>query len=348
VAEKLRDAQARIARGRPAQDESIRLDVFLDHWLEHVVKPSVKPGTHRRYCELVRAVLKKTPIAARTLRDLRPAMIHAALCTGTGRGRSRAKSLTILKQALEQAVTWEFLRDNPARSVKPARYEKQPIVVWTASQARAFLRAAKSDRYYGIYYLALHTAMRQGEILGLQWADVNLRAGTIRVANTLEPIDRTLGKPKTPASMDTLSIGPDVVELLLAHRGPRAKRGYVFVNDRGAPVLSTNLRSRSFAPLILAAKVPKIRFHDLRHTTATLLLEAGVPLKVVSERLRHGSITITADTYQHVSPALERTASTKMTTILAPKRAGMQKDGGRAGGQEKKPPASRKKKTPTK
>lgn len=341
AAEKLRAAQDRVARGKPTRDKAIRLDVFLEHWLATACG-TLKPSTRRNYAHVFAAVVQPTPLAGALLSTLRAPAIAAVISRGNGRERSRALCWRILKRALDAAVRWQFIRENPVDDVAPPRVPKREMRVWTATQVRKFLAVARGDRLYALYYLALHGGLRQGELLGLRWTDLDLVRGSARIQRTLDPVARTLSSPKTAKSARTVSLGEDAVAVLKAHQRAGNGSPFVFSDTLGGPLRASNLRRRSFAPLIAKAKLPSIRFHDLRHTAATLLLELGIPAKVVSERLGHSSISITADVYQHVSGTLERTAARKMTKLLA---SSAPANGGQRGGQRSKS-VGKKKKTP--
>lgn len=170
-----------------------------------------------------------------------------------------------------------------------------------------------------LYVLAVHTGMRSGELLGLKWADVDLESGTVRVRRTLTRTEDgkrlTLGEPKTKKSRRTVRLTPRAAEALGGHRARQAEeklwagglygdRGLVFTGETGGIVNPSNLRNRSFRPLLARAGLPRITFHDLRHTCASLLFQRNVHPKFVQELLGHASIAITLDTYSHMLPGM--------------------------------------------
>jgi integrase len=181
---------------------------------------------------------------------------------------------------------------------------------------------ARPSRYYALLVLALTTGLRSGELFGLRWQDVDLDAGMLTVNQTLEkpgPNPR-FGRPKSKASRRTVTLSAQVVETLRRHKGKQNEDrlqlgaewydfGLCFTVFDGKPLRSGNIRRDAFHPLIKKAGVPMIRFHDLRHSHATMLLSAGIHPKVVSERLGHSGIGITLDTYSHVMPNLQREAA---------------------------------------
>jgi integrase len=186
-----------------------------------------------------------------------------------------------------------------------------------AEETRRLLEAARGDRLEALYVLAVHTGMRQGELLGLKWQDVDLKAGTIQVTRTLTRSGTSLllGEPKTAKGRRKIKLTTKATAALRVHRkrqlegsvqrvGLWKDQGLVFASESGTLINPTNLRMRSFASLLKRAGLPKIRFHDLRHTCATLLLGRGVHVKFVQELLGHANITITLDTYSHVLPGM--------------------------------------------
>ena len=198
-------------------------------------------------------------------------------------------------------------------------------------EARTLLAVAQGDRWEALYVLALHTGMRQGELLALRWRDVDLARGTLQVRATLQRTKEdgyTLTAPKTKHSQRRIKLGTAAVEALSAHRARQAEErlalgaiwdgthDLVFPNTLGKPMDGIHLLRREFLPLLERAGLPRIRFHDLRHTAATLLLGRGVNPKIVSEMLGHASISITLDIYSHVLPDMQDQAAAAMDAAL--------------------------------
>ena len=183
---------------------------------------------------------------------------------------------------------------------------------------------------FALWFLFLATGMRRGELAGLRWQDVNLRTGQIavRIQRTTVNYDVVVNDPKTASSSGTVAIDAEVVEALRRHqRQQKSERllmgeawqdtGYVFVQADGRPYHPQRI-TRMCRRLAEKAGVPVIGPHDLRHTCATLLIEAGVPLKVVQERLRHSSYSTTADLYAHVTRGIQREAARTIESVLRP------------------------------
>jgi integrase len=181
--------------------------------------------------------------------------------------------------------------------------------VLTDEEVKVFLAAARRSRHYALFALAVATGMRRGELLGLHWPDVDFEAGTVTVRRTLVMVGQefVLKEPKTKASRRTIAVPAFALDARHAHRKKMVARGFadraVFRNCRGGFIRGYNLLRHSFQPILARAKLPRTRFHDLRHTHATALLSNGHPIKAVSQRLGHSDISITLRVYAHVLPA---------------------------------------------
>ena len=171
--------------------------------------------------------------------------------------------------------------------------------------------------------------MRQGELLALKWDDVDLERGVLRVRRTLTHADKAyvLGEPKTSKSRRTIRLTTSAVTALRAHLSRQLEEterlsslyqpgGLIFATETGSIINPSNLRNRSFKPLLKKAGLPPIRFHDLRHTCATLLLSKDVNPKVVSEMLGHSSISVTLDIYSHLLPDMQEKAAKALEEAL--------------------------------
>ena len=235
----------------------------------------------------------------------------------------------ILSNALGDAVRWGLIMRNPATLVSPPRLVTPEMRVWSAEDARRFLDAVSDDRLYAMWMLFVMTGMRRGEVLGLRWQDVDLTTGRIAVRQTLVEVAYELhfSEPKTKRSRRTVSIDGVTGSVIAAHRERQdeerlalgaPEHDLLFVQPDGRPLQPQNI-SQAFGNLVRRLRLPPIRLHDLRHTSATLALSAGIHPKVVSERLGHSSIAITLDTYSHVVPGLqEAAASTLASLVLGP------------------------------
>jgi integrase len=199
------------------------------------------------------------------------------------------------------------------------------------AEARTFLDTAREagDRFEALYVLAITTGLRRGELLGLRWDDTDLDRGTLRVGRALvrEGGRHVLGETKTRRGRRRVNLTPRTVAALKTHRKRQLEQrvrlaslyedhGLIFSSESGTPLNPENLVKRSFKPLLKKAGLSEIRFHDLRHTCATLLLGRGVHPKMVQELLGHATIAMTLDTYSHYLPSMGDQASGAMGDAL--------------------------------
>ena len=233
---------------------------------------------------------------------------------------------SVLHRALKQALRWGLVPRNVTEAVDPPRVRKEEMRPLSPAEARKLLEAARADRLEALYVLAVHCGLRQGELLGLRWKDIDLEAGTLQVRRTLS--DGTFTAPKTARSRRSVKLTAGAVEALKRHSARQADemtrmgeryedRGLIFASEVGTPLNRHNLAHRSFKPLLKRAELPNIRFHHLRHTCATLLLSKGVHPKFVQELLGHATIAITLDTYSHVLPGMGDQTATAIEDALS-------------------------------
>jgi len=222
-------------------------------------------------------------------------------------------------------VKWGLVGRNPVDHVEIPRKRHVEMSVWDEEQVKLFLaEARRSSPYYPLYLAALTTGMRQGELLGLRWQDVNLTIGEARVTQTFYRLGRQsiFKAPKTDKGRRTVALPTVLVEVLTKISQVRSRRkqeagdeyqdlGLVFCQPNGKPFHAQNIVRRDFEPTILRAKVPRIRFHDLRHCHATLLLQQGVHPKIVQERLGHATPAFTLHVYSHVLPGMQHEAAAR-------------------------------------
>ncbi len=194
--------------------------------------------------------------------------------------------------------------------------------VLDAAQVGQLLQAAREDRLHAVYVLAVATGLRQGELLGLHWEDVDMKQGALTVRRQLSEEGGVLQftEPKTAKGRRRVELPEFATAALHEHRKRMLAAGtpgpLVFCDTEGNPIRKRNLLRRSFQPLLQRAELPKIRFHDLRHTAATLLLSQGVHPKIVQERLGHAQISLTLDTYSLVLPSMQKEAAAKLDSLL--------------------------------
>lgn len=331
VQEQLLKARTDHAAGLPVSTDRQTVEHFLRDWLENSVRPSVRVATYRSYEQTVRNHLI-LELGRLPLRKLGPqhvrAMLNRKLAAGLS-ARSVAYLRVVLRAALNQARKWNLVARNVAELVEPPKCERFRIEPLSPEQARALLEAAKGTRLEALYAVALACGLRMGEVLGLRWQDVDLEQDRVAVSQALQRQKGrglVLTETKTDRSRRTIALPAPLVAALRAHRvhqleerlaaGSRwQESGLVFTSSVGTPIEPRNL-FRSFKAALNRAGLPDIRFHDLRHSAASLMLAQGVPLRVVMEVLGHSSISLTANTYSHVMPSLVQDATEKVAGVL--------------------------------
>jgi integrase len=338
VQDKLRNLQNANATGQLTDAGALTVSEFLARWLENTAKPRVQPKTHLRYEQLVRLRINPALGGVR-LSKLVPLHIEQ-LFAGLGRDGVSARGQqmvgTMLHTALRDAVRLRLIPFNPASEIAKPRPRKQEMQIFDSAQVARFLESAQEDRLYAMYVLAVDSGMRQGELFALQWADFDFTTGSVQVQRSLEEINGHL-RVKEPKSGRgrRIELSRFTLDALHDHRKRMLADGNlagpVFCDLTGKWLRKGNVLRRSFWKIIERAnkaekeaektKVPavplkRIRFHDLRHTSASLLLLADVNVKIVSERLGHANIQLTLDTYSHVLPTMQKRAAEKMDGIF--------------------------------
>jgi integrase len=361
VAEKLTHVLGTVQQGLPVRsDERLTVGAYLTRWLEEVARPKVRPSTHQSYERLLRLyvlpALGRRPLAKLTPQEVQ-AMLNA-LGKRTPRLSPRTVQYThaVLRSALGRAVKWGLVARNVATLAEPPAGQRAKAQPLTVAQAQALLTTARGQehRLEPLLTVTLATGLRLGELLALRWQDVNLAAGTLTVRYTLERVpkrDRATGPaprvdgadgaddggawrlapPKSARGSRSLPLIPAAAAALKLQRtrvlearlaaGSRWREGdFVFPSSLGTPLGGRNV-FREYQELLAAAGIPHKRFHDLRHSTATFLLAAGVAERVVMEMLGHSQISLTMNTYAHVLPAVLGEAAEKLGALFTIPRA---------------------------
>ncbi|MFD9422340.1 MULTISPECIES: site-specific integrase [unclassified Streptomyces] len=373
---KLTEKIAASNRGVPVPSAQGSVSAYLTYWLEAVAVHQLRENTHTRYTACVQQHLVpglgRKKLAKLTAKDVRTWLNQLRItCQCCARGvdarrdqsrccaagaccSKRLSPLTlayihsVLKSALEHAVREEEITRNVARNVRTGTPRPRRFEPLTADEARQLLAAVRNDRLFALYELALRTGLRtglrKGELLGLQWEDLDLQTGTASIRRTLQRTQTgglTALPTKTRASERRIALPSECIHSFKEHRetqeGEREAaaedwrdNGLVFSTTAGGPIDPANL-NRSFRALLDQAGLRRIRFHDLRHSTATLLLEQGVELVVIKELLGHAHIGVTATVYAHVRLRLQRDAIDLLgRTLHNPSETANQPDAGGA------------------
>lgn len=325
VADELTRAQNQKLDGTLAPESKLTVKEFLDRWLRDAVSISTKISTQANYAQVIKVHL--TPrIGGLKLSKLTPAAVQAVYSDMARKGKSvRMQELThsILRRALVVGMKWGLLTRNVCDAVERPKPQRAEMKTLTPAEAAKFLQASREDRMYALYVLAIVGGLRQGELLALEWQDIDLAAATLAVRRTLVYVNRefSTGDPKTEKSRRVVHLPQIAVRALRAHRAQSLREGLagnprVFTTPEGTEIRREWLLRRSLRPLLKAAKVPEIRFHDLRHSCATLLLSEGVHPKIVQERLGHSSIQMTMDVYSHALPSMQEDSSAKLDRLF--------------------------------
>jgi len=313
---------------------SLTVREYLETWLTS--KHALKPTTMALYTEFTTNYLAPHlgQIRLLELRAHHLDRMYANITVGL-RGRPLSPSTIrrihgVLRSALNTAVKRRLIPYNPAEHIELAPENPKRPKPWTPEQSQAFLQHIAQDRLANLYHLMLVTGMRRGETVGLRWEDVDLDGECLFVIQQITDVNgrSMVSTPKTKRGQRLIPIDAETVAMLRRQRetqnlervawGPAwNEAGLIFTREDGRP-LRPEYATRHFQALALKAGLPVIRLHDLRHTNASLALSAGVDLKVVSERLGHSQLAITADLYTHVNRGLGKAAAEQIARALRP------------------------------
>ena len=312
-------------------------------WLP-AVKATIRPSTYNSYVQHVECHIAPH-IGSVKLAKLTGSQVNALYAklaeTGSKNGTKGLSALTIhhvhscLHKACKDAVRWGHISRNPLDAADPPRKKgdgTREMRTWTKEQLKAFLESVKDDRLSPLWHTLAMTGMRRGEALGLRWSDVDLENARLSVRRALIPTNRevVVSEPKTAKGRRIIALDPVTVEVLKAQAARQLDEqsecdeawvdsGLVFTAVNGA-ALDPESVSRYWRQALRKAMLPTIRLHDLRHTHATLALQAGVHPKVVSERLGHATVSITLDTYSHAIPAMQESAAALIAGLVFAER----------------------------
>lgn len=332
VGRDLRQLLAQQAAGQLNTDKAPTLAAWMETYLREVAPDRVRPATLASYQQQVHTHIVPE-LGHHRLDRLRPQHLAAFY-----RKRSEVLSASsirrlhaILRRSLTIAVRWGVISSNPAQLVDPPALESSEVQPYSVAEVKRFLAAATSDRLESRWVVGITLGLRQGEVLGLSWHDIDFESRVLRIRYALrrQPDGSlVLNDTKNARGRRSLPLPGPVVESLLRRRqaqqleraaaGERwVENGLVFTTSLGTPIHPRN-DYRSFQRLLTRAGLRRIRLHDLRHTAASLLLTQGVPARVVMEILGHSQIGVTMNTYSHVAPELNRAAVQRIENALWP------------------------------
>ena len=327
----LKVTRAQVENGLTLSGAQTTLAHFLSEWLV-ATGNSIRPKTFVQYQQIVRQHIVPT-LGNIKLKDLRPDHIQALYNQKAKDGMSNRTLLlvhAVLHRAFNQALKWGIVVRNPVQAVNRPKFKHKEMKTLTDSQVRTFLSFATNSRFEVLYWLAVTTGLRRGELLGLKWSDLDWANHRIRVQRQLQrlPSGLEFSEPKSSAGKRVIAVGDSTIAKLRKHvefqsreRQEAGKSWHendlIFPSPIGTPMDPDNL-CHEFKRLLVAAGLPDIRFHDLRHTAASLMLQQGVHPKVVQERLGHSDISLTLNTYSHILPVMQDEVAHKMDELLTP------------------------------
>lgn len=319
--EKRNEALRELKQGMLATGPQQKLGPYIENWLEEVHKPTVRISTYVKYKKLVHSYIVPE-LGNVWLQKLTPQHIQSCYTRLARKGLS-PKTINsvhgVLHLALENAVRWNLIARNVCELATPPRVVRPEIQPLSVEQARKLLEAAQEHRLKVLLTLAVVTAMRRGEIVGLRWSDIDFDRKYLSVLRTVDYIPHygyVENAPKTKAGKRRIRLPAFLLELLQQHRDQQMKhrqevgdkwedRDLVFPDLHGG-YFNPGYLDKVFAKLLKDAGIPHMRLHDLRHSAATILLSLGVNVKVIQELLGHSDIVITLGTYGHLLPSMQQ------------------------------------------
>jgi integrase len=330
VAQKLKDAINLKDKGIIIEPTKLTTGELVEHWLDTYGKSAIRESTYLRYRTALKCHINPA-IGHIPLKDLKPDHIQRMynLLSESMSHSTVSNAHTLLKQAIAHAVQQSYIVRNVIDTISIPKSRKKDISVWTIEQFNSFLASIRKHKLYPLFLLEYGTGMRRSELLAIRWADIDLTNSVVTVRKSLSRgVDHrfVIADTKTAKGVRQIPLPAKVTAELKAHKarqnevklmsGPAyTDNDLVFCLSDGSIMDPGNL-NRIFGRMQSKTALPRIRFHDLRHSHATMLLLLGEHPKVVQERLGHSSITMTLDTYSHLIPGMQSKASSKLNDVL--------------------------------
>ena len=328
----LKLTQTQIDNGLKLSTANVDLATFLNKWFD-AHKLSVRPNTSALYWQMLDNHIIPS-LGKMKLKDIRPDHIQNFYTLKMKAGTSKAVIgiiHSVLHLAFEQAMKWGLIGRNPVDAViKPKRKSKE-IKTLDENQTRALLSTVVNTRYQALFWMAITTGLRKGELLGLKWSDLDWRKKQIQVQRQIQRIQKeglVFCELKSKSGKRIVVLSDEMINKLQQHLDLQdmgksfagdqwQENDLIFPSNNGTPMDGHHILDK-FKKLLKQAELPDMRFHDLRHTAATLMLKQGVHPKIVQERLGHSNITMTLNTYSHVLPSMQEEMANKLDELLMP------------------------------
>jgi integrase len=312
----------KVIQGLFVADDQIKLADFLESYMTDVAEHRLRPTTIQTHWSLLRNHIIPE-LGNIRLSKLHPNHIQRFYAQKLDEGLSKRTVQylhAILHKALNQALRWGLVVRNVTDLVDVPSPSRKTPTVWNVSQVQRFLSAVSGHRWYPVYVVAVYCGLRKGEILGLHREDIDLEREVLRVRHQVTYVrgkGSVISEPKTDRARRQVTLPPFALNVLSDHVNTlNENQSLLFTTSTAKPVSGRNV-VRHFKSVIEQEGLPNIRFHDLRHTHATILLASGVHPKVVQERLGHSQISLTLDTYSHLIPSLQEEAAQQFEEIMA-------------------------------
>lgn len=312
--------------GAPTKSKALLADFLRDTWLPEI-KRTRRASTHERYESTVRlhvvpaiGSVRLADIDADTLM-----LLDAFLVKRRRSSAMRNAAFLVVSGALSFAKRRKLIGENPSSLVEAPRHEAKEVAALSLDDARRFVKAAVGEPYAALYLLAIACGLRQGEIFGLKRSDVDLERGVVAVRRSLregrDGIEE--GPPKTKTGTRSVDVPEIALAALRAHvEKLTGDEPYLFTAEKGGPLRKSVFVRKVWHPFLLRAKLPRMTFHSLRHTAATLRMHANVPARVTQETLGHSDVGTTLNTYSHVAKTMQKEAANLVSDLLSGVRQG--------------------------